>query len=284
MKKQHANNKKYKSYQIGFICVLGIVLIGLSAFIVKDKIDERKKQNEIMDSFNEYFARDELTVIYYTSSSCNYCAMESPILETIAKDYDLDYLSIDIDKLSKKQKSKISESLGGIDATPSTVIVKNEKVIAVQRGYIDGPKYVEFLIKAGILDEGSVYNPEKNLTFINYDKFVNLRGESSPSVIVIGASTCTYCLSAKPILSNLAKAYNIPIHYLTLDYISVDDRKSIYNDLKDMEYKDETFVKESKLSTPTVLIVQEGKVIDYLTGLQNVTEYTKLFKNNGVVE
>lgn len=276
-------NKKYKSIQVGLICVLGIVLIALSAIIVKEKIEDRKKQNEVMDSFYEYLKKKDLSLIYYTSSECEFCKMQTPILENIASDYEIDYLTIDYTTLTKKQRNEVLEKLGIDHATPTTVIVKDGKVQAIQKGYVDGNKYVEFLIKAEILDEGSAYNPEKNLTFIDYNKFENLRGKSEPVVITVGSSTCPYCIKAKPILSNLSKAYNIPIYYLTLDYISTDDRKAVYEDLADMEYDEDIFIKAKKISTPAVLVVQEGKIIDYVTGLQNITIYTKLFKDNGII-
>jgi Thiol-disulfide isomerase and thioredoxins len=282
--KKEIQIKKYKSIQIGLIAVLGMMIIGLSAFIVKGKIDERKTQNQIMDSFYEYFEKDELTLIYFTSSRCDYCAMETPILEQIAKDYKIDYLAVDHTKLTTNQKKEIMEKLDIEGLTPTTVIVKSGEIVAVQIGYIDGPKYVEFLIKAGMLAEDAIYTPEKNLTFIDYDKFENLRGESNPVTVVIGSSACPYCLEAKPILSNLSKAYDIPIYYLTIDYMSVEERTKLVQDLKDMEYKEEVFVREQKLTTPAVLVVQEGKVAAYVSGLQNVTVYTKLFKDNGVIE
>lgn len=283
MSKKNNGPKKYKAYQIGLISVLAIILIALSVFVVGEKLNERKEQNKLMDSFYEYFARDELTVIYYTSTGCSFCELETPLFETIAKDYDIDYLEIDRTKLSKSQDNKINELLGDITGTPTTFVVKNEKVIAVQKGYVDGPKFVEFLIKAGVLDEGSVYNPEKNITFIDYEEFKGIKEVKTPTVVAIGASTCTYCLSAKPIFSNLAKAYNIPIYYITLDYISVDDRKSLYSDLKEMGFDDENFVKSSKLSTPTIIVVDNGKITGYSIGLKNVTEYTKFFEKNNVI-
>lgn len=283
-KKKNVQNKKYRSIQIGLISVLGIVLIVLSAIIVKDKIEERKTQNEIMDSFYEYYEKEELTLIYYTSSSCEFCEMQTPILENIAADYDLDYLAVDYTKLTNKQRKEVLNKLDIEHATPTTVVMKNGKVIAVQKGYVDGNKYVEFLVKAGILDDGSVYGPEKNLTFIDYDKFEKLILEKEPVIITIGSATCTFCAKAKPILSNIAKAYNIPIYYLTLDYFSKDERLAVVEALKDMKYNEEYFVKEQKLSTPAVLIIEDGKIIDYTTGLQNISIYTKLFKDTNVIK
>lgn len=89
-----------------------------------------------MNKFNKYYNRNENTIIYYASSQCGYCAMQTPILETLAKQYDLDYLEIDSIKLTTSERNTVLEKLGIEHATPTTVVVKNGKIVGFNEGTV----------------------------------------------------------------------------------------------------------------------------------------------------
>ena len=275
--------KKYNTLQLGFIILLTVLLFTLCIVLLVKEISGILEQKRIMDEFNEYYESDELSIIFYSAEGCSFCEMQKPILNQIAKDYDLEYLDLDKMKLTEKQKQEVLDKLDIEDATPTTVIVKRGKVVSVQAGYIQGNKYVEFFVKSGVLKEGSKYVPDENITFIDYNEFIELKDSKVPTVVVIGKATCENCSYARPILSNIAKAYDIPIHYITLDYIGSEARISLTKDLEELKFDEKTFVEDGQLYTPTTLIIKNNEIVDYMIGLGNITSYTKLFKETGVI-
>ena len=283
-KKINDTAKKTSTFQAAFIGLLVILLFVLAGVAVYKEVSEYLASKKVMDDFYEVYESKESKVIFYSATGCSFCELEQPILDNIAKDYEFEYFEIDYTKLTEAQHKEIMEKLGVEGATPVTLIVKDGKVRSKQVGYVDGQRYVEFFVKSGFLPEGSTYIPEENLTFISYDEFKEISKEKKPQVVVIGGATCQYCTTAKPILSNLANAYNIEINYITLDYFTAEERLELTDDLEDFGYDEETFINEGKFNTPTVIIIKDKKVVDYQVGLGNLTTYTKLFKDTGVVK
>ena len=276
--------KKYNSFQIGLITLLAIGIVILSTVLLVKEISALVEEKKLYNEFYEIYESDELSIIFYRRTGCIYCEMQEPILKQIAKDYNLKYFDIDNTKLSDKHKEEIEEELGLDGSTPVTLVVKNGEVIATNPGYVDGHRYVEFFVKAGVLKEGSEYLPEQNLTFIDYQEFLEITKSGKPVTVTLGRAACEYCTTARPILSNIAKAYDIPVYYITLNYISAEDRLALIEDLKRMEYTDEVFVEEGNLSTPATLIIENDKVVAFYSELGNINIYTKLFKDYGIIE
>ena len=102
------------------IVLLAILLI-IIGVCVYYQIDDKEKKNEndvtetsskkIMDEFYEYFESKELKVIYYASSKCGYCELQTPIMEQIDKDYNIDYLYIDSTKLTSQDRETMLKKL-----------------------------------------------------------------------------------------------------------------------------------------------------------------------------
>lgn len=276
-------SKKYNTFQVALVVLLTALILVLCIVLVAREVSTMLDHKKLMEEFNTTYESEDLSIIFYNATGCHYCELQKPILEQIAKDYNIEYLNLDKMNLSESQVKEVNEKLGIEGATPTTVVVQSGKVVATKVGYVTGNKYVDFFVEAGVLPEGSKYVPEENLTFIDYNQFLELQASKKTVVVTIGKATCEYCTTARPILSNLAKAYNIPIYYITLDYISAEDRIALVEELEGMDYQEETFVEEGNFVTPTVLIIQNNKVVSYAAGLGNITSYTKLFKETGVI-
>lgn len=115
------------------------------------------ENSEIIDSFYKYFNSNEAKVIYYASKTCYYCSLQTPIIEKIARDYNIDYLKIEVSELKMEDRQKIISELKINGATPTTIIVQNGQVIATQIGYVEGNRMVEFLKSGNILADDAVY-------------------------------------------------------------------------------------------------------------------------------
>jgi len=282
-KKQLKLSKEKKKSLITVISISIVLIITLLTLLVLEFIP-LNKSSKLMKEFNKYYESEELGVVYYASSTCGYCSLQTPILEKIAETYDMSYLHIDATKLTAEQRVEISKKLDIEGATPSTVVVKAGKVVAKQEGYLDGNDYVEFFKSAGVLGEDAVYEDEQYLTFINYKKYGELISSSSTTVVVLGQTGCGYCTSTKPVLNKIAGKYNITINYLNLSYMTESEYKELLTKLGEYGYDDPDYISKGSIGTPLTLIFKDGKIIDYLAGSTTNSKFVKLFTKNGVIK
>ncbi len=282
-KNSEASLPKNKTLMIGLVSTMILILAVLLGYIIVTKVNTYNNHKKVMEEFREYVNNKDLSLVYYMHTGCQFCTMEEPILEQIAKDYDLKYLTIDSNDLSGKNKNEVLNTLGIEGKTPTLVVMKDGHSVATHIGYADGYKLVEFFIKSELLDEGSTYKPEENLKVLDYDSFKEKRDSDETYVVTIGTSTCEYCKAARPTLSNIAKAYNIDIHYVSLDYLSKEERTNFFEDLEDLKYDESTFKEEGKMRTPSTLVIKNKRVVGHLEGLQDVTAYVKFFKEQKII-
>ena len=261
--------------------LLGVLLIVSFIFTV---IGQGKNNSEkIMNDFDLAFNSKEKKVIYYASSKCGYCELQTPILETIAQDYDMDYLEIDITKLSKEQRNEITEKLDIEGSTPTTVVVKDGEVIDTKVGYTEGSKYVKFLVDAGVLPKDAVYSEEKYITYIDFEEYESLI-EKGKNIIVVGQTGCSHCTAIKPALNSVGEDYNIKINYLNLTDMEDDETSKFFNSLREIGYDDPDFVEDGSFGTPLTLIVENGKVKSYLSGEKTPSQLVREFKKQGLID
>jgi len=266
------------------LSVICLVLIG---FLVYDALIQNgsivdEDVREIMEDFNEEFNSKERTVIFYASSGCGYCSLQKPILETIAEDYDMEYLEIDSSLLPAKQREEIIEKLEIEGKTPTTVIVQNGKVVDTALGYTEGRTSVEFFASNELIPEDAVYSGESNLTFIDYSEYEDLIDKGT-HVVVIGQTTCSHCIAIKPALNKVAGEYDLTINYLNLTEMSQDEYNNFSKSLKEIEYNDPDFVEDGSFGTPLTLIIDNGKVKDYISGERTKSQLVREFKKAGLI-
>lgn len=279
---------KEKKKTIIITAIVALIAIILIVLFVYDNLKssgniESKESKEIMEKFNEYYNSKERTVIYYASSNCSYCTLQTPILETIAEDYDMDYYYLDSSKLAKKQREEVLKKLGIEHATPTTVIVEKGKVIDTAIGYTQGKDYVEFFKNSEMIPDDAVYSAEKNITFIDYSEYEKLISNNKTNIIVVGQTGCSHCIAIKPALNTVAGDYNITINYLNLTDLTEEESNNFSESLKTIEYNDEDFLQDGSFGTPLTLIVENGKVKSYLSGERTISQLVKEFKKQGII-
>lgn len=282
--KETKNAKSSKSLLIGLISTMIIVLVALLIYILTSKVSTFNNKREMMNQYREALKSSELSLIYYMHTGCQFCALQEPILEQISKDYELEYVTLDSTKLSKKDNKEVLDTLNIEGRTPTLVVVKDGEVTATHVGYLEGHKLVEFFVKAELLDEKSTYKPEENLKFIEHEEFEEIKKEKEIQAVILGAATCDYCKAVRPILSDISKAYNLPIYYLGLDYLTKEESNNFKKELKDMGYNEKKLVEEGTYTTPSVLLIKNGKVISYITGYQETSDYVKYFKEQKLIK
>ena len=276
------NKKMFNAQTIAMLAVSVIAVIGLIVGMVvtgdKKVTNKNKNSGEMLDSFYKYMGKKEETVIYYGSSTCSYCSLQTPIMKQIKEDYKIDYLYIDASKLSEKDKKEILKVLDVEGSTPTIAVVKNDDVVDVNVGYMDGKTTVEFLKKNKILDKEATYKPEENLTFIDFNRYKELVSEDTLNVIVIGQTTCSHCIAVKPVLSRVAGNNNITINYLNLTEMSQDEQSELIENLKSIGYAD-----ADNLGTPLTLITKNNHLEGSIEGENPPSYFTREFKKYGVI-
>lgn len=279
---------KEKKKTIILTVVLSVICLALIGFLVVDILKEKgiitsEETNEVMKEFNKQFNSKERKVIFFASSSCGFCELQKPILETIAEDYDMEYFEIDAATLGLKQREEIIEKLEIEGKTPTTVIVQNGEVVDIAQGYTEGRHYVEFFASNEIVPEDAIYSKENNLTFIDYEEYEDLVDEEGTQVVVIGQTTCSHCIAIKPALNKVAGEYDLTINYLNLTEMSQDEYTDFTQNLKEIEYNDPDFVEKGEFGTPLTLIIENGKVKDYISGQRTNSQLVREFKKAGLI-
>lgn len=280
-----SKEKKKAIIMTCILCLIALILIGL---LVIGKLKENgtisnSEAKQIMEKFNKYYNSKKKTVIYYASTTCGWCSLQTPILETISQDYDMDYLYVDTSKLGKKQVNDIIEKLGIKSGTPQTIIIENKEVIDIANGYTDAKDYVEFFASNGLIPEDAVYSKEKSLTFVDYSEYEKLINDGNTHLIVIGQTTCSHCIAIKPTLNSIAEEYDLTINYININVVTQDEYNKFVETLKQMEYSDPAFVEKGSFGTPLIMIVKNGKISSYIAGERSKSQLVREFKKAGLI-
>ena len=107
---------------------------------------------------------------------------------------------------------------------------------------------------------------------ITTDEFMELVSKNELSFVYIGKNNCDNCQKQSEVLNELIKEYNIKVNYLSIVKISAYDR---YERLAKLE-KDF----ENEISTPTLMLIKDNKIVMYKTGLIEKNDLVKDFKDN----
>ena len=125
-------------------------------------------------------------------------------------------------------------------------------------------------------EAGSVSDNERTApTEISISDYLNLYNGNSNSIVLFSRTSCKYCKLATPIIENIIYKYNVKINYVNLDSATDTDKQTL---LKSNSYY------ESGISTPLIVVVGNGKIVDKIEGLVSSESYQTFFKNYGFME
>lgn len=260
-------NKEFKRLYIT-LGAIALVVLGIVVLIFSSS----KKSENFYNEFIKDFQSGENKLIYIGRPTCAYCNLLSPNLEEMAERYNFEYLYVNIDEISTQVVSQILSDMGLTSVgTPYLAVVSKGKVVDTQNGFTDYDKTFEFLQENKIIDEEAMLL----LDYIDYEEYTDLIKEDKLNVVVVGQSTCQYCIRAKLILNQIVEEKEIDINYFNVSYLEEKDVEGFESSLD---------IFKSEWGTPTTLIVRNGKVVASLTSLVSKTEYINFFKANGVIE
>lgn len=258
-------NENKKLYIVLVVIVLVIALIG--GLIYKSYKVQQKIYADFVDKFNS----DDSTLFYIGRPTCGYCNLLSPSLDDMTERYDFGYYYINTDEISSGTMKKILSHFNLTSVgTPYLAVVSNGKIVDTQNGYADYDVVFEFLKKNDIIAEDA----KLLLNYIGLDEYKNELASDDLNVIVVGQSTCQFCVRAKVVLNEIVEQKNIEINYVNISYLDSDERTEFD---KTLDYL------QTKYGTPVMLITKGGNLVDKYEGYATIDKYIEFLEKNGVL-
>ena len=243
------------------------------------KKEDRNTSTDFLKEFYKEMDSKEKNVIFFASATCGYCTLEKPIIENISKDYDLKYYAIDASTLNQTELNEVVRALGIRGATPTTVIVKEGKVLNYNEGYLDGKPFVEFFKKNELLPKDAKYKQEANIKDVTYSEFKEKAKKDKTNIFIVDQSACQACSKAREVLNKLSEKYKFEVYNLNAANMSKEEvNKLVDEDLKKMEFDNDAYKKDKEVKIPLVLIVKDNKIKSYVIESSNVEDFTKVLK------
>ena len=103
------------------------------------------------------------------------------------------------------------------------------------------------------------------------EKFEKLIDSKTEQLIYIGSPTCSYCQQFSPVLKEITKTYDLKYEYLNVSEVSDGTLTKLLNKLG------------TDSSTPQVVIVKEGKVINNQQGYTDRDGFFEFLQDNGLI-
>ena len=120
------------------------------------------------------------------------------------------------------------------------------------------------------------YNEEKSYIkeIDNINNFIKLYNDDKMSVIVIGQTECTHCISFKPSVNKVSYTTGYTIYWMEYDLLDGNAKYKFQN-------LDEKF---KEFGTPYTVFVKKGKIVDELSGDVGASKLYKKLQTNKLVK
>ena len=251
--------------------IVGIIIL----FIAIGSVIEDNKSKSYLKEFYSDLNGNENSLIMIGRDNCSWCQLFKPTLDYMSDKYDFDFTYVNTNELTNSAFNKMLKSINVSSdefGTPFTVVTKNGKVVDSLNGYTDEIDLLEFLKKYGFVDSDA----KLALNYVDYSGYKKILKSDKASILVVGQTTCSYCIKSKPILNEIVDSNNITINYINVNKLSEEESEKFKNSLD--------YLRDEQWGTPLTLIIKDGKVIDSANGLLDKDGYVELFKKNGIIK
>ena len=106
-------------------------------------------------------------------------------------------------------------------------------------------------------------------------KHLKLLASKDKEVIVVGQTTCGYCVQAKVILNDVVAEHEVEINYIDFAKLDTDEQEAFVDALE--------YFQEEDWGTPIMMIVQDGEIVDMIEQLATEDEYVEFLEENEVI-
>lgn len=257
------------------ILVLLSAIVLIIVLIVAGSFYENEKSRKYLNNFYSAFNGDSKSLVMVGRDDCGWCQLFQPSLDFMHEQYGFDYMYINTNELTSSTLKKFLADIGVNESefgTPLTIVVQGGKVVDSLNGFNGEEDLLKFLKKNSFVSEDA----KLFLKYIDYSGYEKLLNSKDTNILVIGQTTCSYCLKAKPILNKIVIDKKIRINYIDVNILEAEDRTKFNNSLD--------YLKNNNWGTPLTLILKNGEVVDSANGLLDYDGYVKLFQDNGLIK
>lgn len=254
--------------------LLGVVAATILIIVIGSLYESHKSKKYLSDFYSAFNGSEE-KIIMIGRDNCSWCQLFKPTLDFMSELYGFEYMYINTNELTSSTFNKLLKTIGverDEFGTPLTIVVKDGTVVDSLNGYTDEKDLLDFLKKYDFVDEDA----KLLLDYIDYSGYKKILKSDDVKVLVIGQTSCTYCIKAKPILNKVVNDKKVKINYLNITELSDEEREKFNSSLK--------YLSENEWGTPLTLIVKNGEVVDSANGLLDYDGYVKLFEDNGLIK
>jgi thiol-disulfide isomerase/thioredoxin len=260
--------------------VFAVIIIACLMFIL---IYSLNKTNENMKTVNQIvdtvLNADTETMLYVGSSECEACDLQGAQMSLLLENYDFQYYYVDFNEIpTTSAKTKFIKDIG-VDtsedfSTPTILIYKDGKIISQTSGLTSINKIFTTLQK------NSIISSEDSLpvNYLSLPSFIDLTEDNAKQVVVLGSAAEVDSNSAQEIIWDIAKENNIKINYLMTNDLSEKEGATFEKTL------DFYAVDDNPVTTPSMLIIENGQVTNFISDLQDSDTYVNFLKENGIIE
>lgn len=262
------NEKKKVIVLLGAIAAVVLLIVACSFY-------ENKKSRDYLKDFYSAFNGSEEKLVMIGRDNCSWCQLFKPSLDSMHDKFGLEFLYVNTNELTSSVFSKLLKDIGVNEdefGTPLTIVVKEGQIVDTLNGYVDEVELLKFLKEHKFVGDDS----KLSLNYVDYSGFKSVATSKENKILVLGQTTCGYCIKAKPILGKIADEYNITINYLNINTLSSEESGKLSKYI--------SYLGENEWGTPLTIIVKNGEVLDSANGLLDEEGYVKLFKDNGFIK
>lgn len=194
---------------------------------------------------------------------------QDKILSKLSKKYDIEYNKINAYLLSGVQQQKLNSILQISSVDDQIVIfIKDGKITGSVRGINDRDEY-----KSKLYEYKLIYEITDYVNNIDYDEFIDLISSKEKSIILVGKENSKDCETIIEELKSIIIENDIKINY----FITDDIDKIIQSELKKIDFND-------GFTLPIMLIMEDGRLLDYVIGVSSKEFYIDIFTENGIIK
>lgn len=266
--------EKNRFYLVVGIFVLLVLIVPISMMFNSEASGD-------VEDVKELIAKDELSLVYLGSATCPWCEKYNPVISGLSDKEDFDYLYIDMNTLTQSEsdelKSLVVEGDDGF-GVPHTMIVGYGEIIDSLKGFNEEDALYDFLNKNGFFEQGVSLETDEAPRAISgnvAEKIEEIFEGEEMSLIYLGSGTCPYCSEYNPIIKSVATAENFNINYVDLNELNQEETFELVTVLGKAE---ESF------GVPLTLLVQEGRIVADLPGLNEESSLRSFLASNNFID
>ena len=117
---------------------------------------------------------------------------------------------------------------------------------------------------------------EAGFTEITYSEYEEKLNTEAPFVVVIVRDGCSFCDDYKPVVSEVADEYNLPIYFINLSNLTSEENSALSSS--------NSYLKKEQWGTPTTLFMYGDTVVDSIGGFVEKEQFVEFAKENFVVD